>query len=64
MEKPFIVRRSAGEYSTVHLTNGVIETMWFPKDPNELPITVGRTYTGLSEIAKSHINDYEAELES
>lgn len=64
MEKPFITKRSAGEYSTVTLANGVIETMWFPKDPNELPITVGRTYTDLATIAKRHIDDYEFELES
>lgn len=59
MDKPFIVRRNDGEYSTIQLPNGVVETVWFPEDETKTSVTVGRTYVGLASVAERHIRDWE-----
>lgn len=59
MEKPFITRRSGGEYSTVTLPNGVIETCWFGDDGSSE--VIGRSYPQtLASAAQEHINAHEA----
>jgi len=51
MFAPIITKRNDGEYSTVMLSNGVIETMFFPiKGESRV---VGRT--SISVIAQRHI---------
>ena len=59
MDKPIIARRVGGEYSTVALPNGVIETMWFGDDGSTR--TVGRTYPpSIKDIAAQHIESDKA----
>lgn len=56
MSNPIITRTRNGEYSTVRLPNGVIETMWFPDDPRLFAVQVGRTLPEtLEQVAKRHI---------
>lgn len=56
--QPFITRRSNGEYSTVLLENGVIETVWFPRVGES--VIVGRTWPqSIISAAQEHINSYE-----
>lgn len=54
-----IVKRSRGEYSTIRLPDGMVETVWFPDDQGEPSVTVGRTWTGLAAIAEKHIHEWE-----
>ncbi|GAA5198744.1 hypothetical protein [Microbacterium jejuense] len=56
MDKPIINRRFDGEYSTVLLPGGIIETMWFPHDPDEREVCVGRST--IAAIAQRHIADH------
>jgi hypothetical protein len=60
-EKPLITRRCGrGEYSTVTLPNGVIETCWFGDDGESR--VIGRTYPRtLANAAESHIREWERE---
>lgn len=60
-EKPFITRRHGqGEYSTVTLPNGVIETCWFGDDGESR--VIGRTIpTTLASAAEAHISKWERE---
>lgn len=54
MEKPIVTRAVGGEYSTVRLTDGCIETMWFGDDGDTR--TVGRYFPmGVRAVAKMHI---------
>lgn len=55
--KTLTTRKPGGEYSTVRLPDGVIETVWFGDDGNDM--TVGRTYQGLRDIAEAHIKAFE-----
>lgn len=58
--KPLITHRSGGEYSTVILPDGVIETVWFDNDGSSQ--IVGRTYPqNKAAAAEAHIRAYEAE---
>lgn len=43
MDKPLTTRRNGGEYSTVALPGGILETMFFPDDRTIPPRTVART---------------------
>lgn len=61
MEKPLIKRGIGGEYSTISLGNGMVETMWFPDDPNVQPSLVGRSVERtLKGYQAEHISNYEA----
>jgi hypothetical protein len=52
--RPHITRAPGGEYSTVRLPNGVIETMWFGDDKSQR--LVGRTRPeSLATVAAQHI---------
>lgn len=54
MRDQILTRRSGGEYSTVRLPNGVIETMWFGDDGTTR--MVSRTLPeSLDSIAERHI---------
>ncbi len=59
MFRPILTRRPSGEYSTVVLPDGSIETLFFPDDGSE-SVLVGRTLS-LGAIAKRHIAEYEAD---
>lgn len=49
-----------GEYSTVELPNGVIETMFFPDDPDAKAILIGRTVPkSLRGYMEDHIQKFE-----
>jgi hypothetical protein len=53
-----ITRRLTGEYSTVVLANGVIETCWFGKDGSSR--VIGRTLPrSLAQVAEEHIERWE-----
>lgn len=53
-------RRGNGEYVTTRMPNGVIETCWFPDDPNKPSRVIGRTMPRLVEdVASEHIAAYE-----
>lgn len=55
MDKPIINRRVGGEYSTIVLPNGIIETMWFGDDGSQR--FVARTVMpNPAIVAKSHIS--------
>lgn len=56
--KPIIIRRSHGEYSTVTLPDGIIETVWFGNDGTSQ--VVGRTMPlSIPTIAEQHIEKHE-----
>jgi len=56
--KPVIIRRGDGEYSTVTLPNGIIETCWFGSDGSSK--VVGRTMPILiPTIAEQHVAAFE-----
>lgn len=58
MNKPIIHRGIGGEYSTVVLPNGIVETIWFGDDGSQQ--FVGRTSLPTAElIAQSHISVFE-----
>lgn len=58
--KPIITYRPGGEYSTITLPNGIIETMWFPDDPEQPSRCIGRTLPrDVRRVAADHIADYE-----
>lgn len=59
--KPLITRRHNGEYSTIRYPDGMIETVWFGDDGND--VTVGRTFQGLRETADKHIDAFESKEE-
>ena len=59
MNKPIITRRPGGEYSTVTLSNGFVETLWFPDDGSPA-VLVGRTRPeDVRRIHAQHIENYE-----
>lgn len=59
MNQPIITRRAGGEYSTVELVGGIIETMWFGDDGSQ--VMVDRTYLPTAQaIAAEHIARYES----
>ena len=61
MEKPFITRRyGKGEYSTVTLPDGVIETCWFGDDGSSRVVGRSRPLT-LASAAEKHISEWEKE---
>lgn len=61
MSNPIITRRAGGEYSTVVLPDGWIETCWFPDDPAEPSRVIGRTAPqSVRDIAAAHIVEHEA----
>lgn len=54
MERPIINRRIGGEYSTIVLPDGCVETMWFGDDGEQR--MVGRTWPeSARQIAQKHI---------
>jgi hypothetical protein len=53
--QPIITRRYNGEYSTVLLPNGVVETMWFGKDGTQR--LINRSFALLTQ----HAADVEAD---
>lgn len=56
--QPIITERYDGEFSTVELPGGVIETMWFGEDGSQ--VLVGRTYPhSKARIAADHIAEWE-----
>ena len=55
MDKPIINRRIGGEYSTITLPGGTIETVWFGSDGEQRMI--GRYYPlSAREVAAMHID--------
>lgn len=58
MPKPHITRRHDGEYSTMVLPSGTIETFWFGDDGSE--VFVNRTMPeSLATVAERHIRTHE-----
>ena len=58
MARPIITRRPGGEYSTVELPDGSIETMWFGDDGTNR--FVGRTWPpNIREVLRQHIEEDE-----
>lgn len=59
--QPIITERYDGEFSTVELPGGVIETMWFGEDGSQ--VLVGRTYPQTKiAIAEQHISEWEKNI--
>ena len=59
MNKPYITTRPNGEYSTVVLPDGGIETCWFGNDGSSK--VIGRYLPpSLSTVAYGHIAAYES----
>lgn len=59
--KPITAREPEGEYSTIRLADGTIETVLFSKDWKV--IATRRTYISYVEIQRQHIREIRAELE-
>lgn len=59
-DAPIITRRTYGEYSTVRLPDGMVETAWFPDDTRESYTVIGRSWGPLSrETSRMHIAEWE-----
>lgn len=59
--KPIKAREPEGDYSTIRLADGTIETVLFGKDGE--PLATRRTYISYVEIQRQHIREIRAELE-
>lgn len=57
-----VTKAAGGEYSTIRTRSGMVETMWFGEDGEQ--VTVGRTYQGLSDLADAHILEHRAKREA
>lgn len=56
--KPVIVKAQGGEYSTVELPSGIVETIFFADDGSSK--VIGRTFRkSVMEIAGEHIREFE-----
>lgn len=60
--RPIITRRPNGEYSTVTLPDGTVETCYFPDDPGEPSRVIGRTDPhDVRRLAAKHIAEHDKE---
>lgn len=60
MEKPVITKAVGGEFSTVLLPSGVVETIWFGNDGSQ--VIIGRTYPfSIRDEAAKHIREFRGE---
>jgi hypothetical protein len=58
MDKPIITPAVNGEYSTITLPGGLIETIFFGDDGSQ--VFVGRTVMSVREIANQQIAAFES----